>query len=680
MSDIIVNPFQLDSGPAPVEHTLVQVPGPLFTGYNLNGAPFISDNLATDGVGATQAVIYYSRGGLWPMVAHRDHGSATWNDLIDMPSADANDELGTAVLDAHNTISMGFDSSEAGHFSGNMHTVALKYQMYDLGTGWTNPAMVGTLESSVTYPKFQRLLNDDLLFMYRDGSSGNGDLIVNRRASASSTWARQYAGPLLQGKSTDSPYWGLGLDNTSGTLHLFWMWRGDPLTADSNHDICYARSEDSGATWEKSDGTAYTLPITPASAEILVATAATGSGLLNDPSVAVDSSGNPHCAFIIEDGSGYSQIKHLWHNGTAWQEEFVTSFTDTLDLAGGLPAIPLSRPMTVCWPTGEVWIVYRTSWASKGGYLRAIDVTTPGSPSEQVLVSTDLGEYEPSHDKEAMRTLGELHMLVSWSDQDLPTRDTRPGYVLEVTDPDNLAVSLPGAETDPPPDHGQQERFWMGSNVNGGYAVGDKVWAIGNEEDTDNAWFNGKTSAPNATDPVSTKIPLLATPAALNSKPAVSFDGVDDWLAVQFAADDAQPITYSMVINIRSLPGSAYNFMDGDELQSTTQRHLIGISATQKWNIYAGTLVTSAASATTGAHLLVCTFNGASSVLYVDGTSVLSGNAGTQAGRRVRLGTSYNGLAAAPVDIAFYDVYNGTLGSTARSALRTWAQSYYGTP
>ena len=37
---------------------------------------------------------------------------------------------------------------------------------------------------------------------------------------------------------------------------------------ETNHDLCYARSLDGGKTWQRSDGTAYQLPITAATAEI----------------------------------------------------------------------------------------------------------------------------------------------------------------------------------------------------------------------------------------------------------------------------------------------------------------------------------------------------------------------------------------------------------------------------
>jgi hypothetical protein len=39
--------------------------------------------------------------------------------------------------------------------------------------------MIGHKENRVTYPEFYDLPGGGLLFLYRDGSSGNGDLMLN---------------------------------------------------------------------------------------------------------------------------------------------------------------------------------------------------------------------------------------------------------------------------------------------------------------------------------------------------------------------------------------------------------------------------------------------------------------------------------------------------------------------
>ncbi len=55
--------------------------------------------------------------------------------------------------------------------------------------------------------------------------------------------------------------------DASGTIHLSWVWR-ETWLVETNHDLCYARSSDNGITWQRSDDTPYTLPITMSTAEV----------------------------------------------------------------------------------------------------------------------------------------------------------------------------------------------------------------------------------------------------------------------------------------------------------------------------------------------------------------------------------------------------------------------------
>ena len=127
--------------------------------------------------------------------------------------------------------------------------------------------MTGRQERSVSYPEFYRQPDGKLLFLYRDGGSGRGDLVMNRydpAAAAGSGWTRLHD-QLISGEGKRNAYTQAFLDHR-GTLHLSWVWRESPDVA-SNHDMAYARSRDGGLTWEKSSGERYTLPITAATAE-----------------------------------------------------------------------------------------------------------------------------------------------------------------------------------------------------------------------------------------------------------------------------------------------------------------------------------------------------------------------------------------------------------------------------
>lgn len=45
-------------------------------------------------------------------------------------------------------------------------------------------------EQSVTYPEFYRKSDGNLVFVYRDGSSGNGDCVVNEYDLKTKQWSR----------------------------------------------------------------------------------------------------------------------------------------------------------------------------------------------------------------------------------------------------------------------------------------------------------------------------------------------------------------------------------------------------------------------------------------------------------------------------------------------------------
>lgn len=328
-------------------------------------------------------------------IAKRLHGGA-WGASVDLSAV-----AGTALSaqfneDSHNVIIAGVDDKGYVHVSGNHHDAALKYMRTtkpaDI-SAWSSPGMVGTEESSVTYPAFVRCRSGTLLFFYRDGSSGDGDLLCNVYNSTAGTWSRR--AKIIDGKASSvNPYWQhIAVDRDTGRLHLVWMWRE---TADlTNHDLCYAYSDNEGVTWRKTDGTAYTLPITEATGEI-VRSVPEPSGLMNHGGCDVDADGHPHAAYLQEDGGGVYQIHHLYHDGSAWHDDEVTDFAGTGQ----------GRPMVVCFSTGTVWIVYHHLDTG----IHAIDVTTPASPVDSVLYATSLLEWEPSYDTWALIDRDELHL------------------------------------------------------------------------------------------------------------------------------------------------------------------------------------------------------------------------------------------------------------------------------
>jgi len=195
-------------------------------------------------------------------VASRTLGSSTWTYKV-LPSA-----LG---WDSHNYVAMALDSSNRIHVSGNMHAVPLVYfrssAAFDVATLATS-TMVGTNESSVTYPIFFNGPTGALVFEYRDGSSGNGNTIFNSYSTSTSSWTRTLNSALLDGTSSSMNAYHEGpVLGPDGYYHLVWVWR-DTSDASTNHDLSYAKTQDL-VHWFKANGTAITLPITPTTGDIV---------------------------------------------------------------------------------------------------------------------------------------------------------------------------------------------------------------------------------------------------------------------------------------------------------------------------------------------------------------------------------------------------------------------------
>ena len=128
------------------------------------------------------------------------------------------------VKDAHNIISMMIDGDGYLHLSWDHHGNRLHYSKSTEPFGLeltSEMPMTGDKECKVTYPEFYRLANGDLLFFYRDGSSGNGNFIINKYSIAAKKWLR-LQDVLINGEGKRNAYWQAYVD-VKGTIHISWV-------------------------------------------------------------------------------------------------------------------------------------------------------------------------------------------------------------------------------------------------------------------------------------------------------------------------------------------------------------------------------------------------------------------------------------------------------------------------
>ena len=340
--------------------------------------------------------------------------------------------------DAHNVISLGLDGAGYLHVSWAQHGVPLRYARsrtpYRADFEVTGQMVDADLERHVTYPEFRRFSDGDLLFAYRDGSSGNGDLVLNRYDVQQGRWERIQS-KLIDGQRQRNAYWQMYMD-AQDVIHLSWVWR-ETWNVETNHDLCYAASRDGGQTWQRSDGTPYALPITLETAEVAWEIPQ-GSELINQTSMTADPQGHPCIAtYWRAQGDSIPQYRLVRHDGRAWSAAQVGARRMPFSLSGGgTKSIPISRPQIVT-DGKRTMLIYRdeergsrVSFAQSRG-LRRWRVRD--------LTQDPVDAWEPSLDYERWKHEGVLDLFVQRVGQgdgektvDLPPQTVR---ILEITPP-----------------------------------------------------------------------------------------------------------------------------------------------------------------------------------------------------------------------------------------------------
>jgi hypothetical protein len=372
---------------------------------SVNVAVFRKNSLFTHG--DTQYVAYYD-GDRYMVLGKRKLGTGNW-------TVKRSPWRGNAA-DAHNVISIAVDGAGYLHVSWDQHNGHLHYARsvapgsLELGA---QAAMVGKDEDSVSYPEFYRMPNGDLLFFYRSGGSGRGDMVMNRYDLAKARWERLQTN-LISGEGKRNAYWQAFLDR-SGTIHLSWVWRETPDVA-TNHDMAYARSRDGGRTWEKSTGEKYALPITAENAEYALRIPQ-GSDLINQTSMSADVHGQPYIASYWRDaGSSIPQYHVLFKSGKDWQVRALDFRKTAFSLGGmGTKRVPIARPQIMVGgeardPSGL--LIFRDE--ERGDRVSAVKITDfrQGKWTVRDLTTAGVGSWEPTFDTERWRRDGVLSLFV----------------------------------------------------------------------------------------------------------------------------------------------------------------------------------------------------------------------------------------------------------------------------
>lgn len=320
------------------------------------------------------------------------------------------------AADAHNTISIMVDGEGYLHLAWDHHGNPLNYckskkpGSLEL-TG--KLSMTGLNEKNLTYPEFHQLINGDLLFFYRDGASGRGNLILNKYSVKTKQWT-QVQSNLVDGEGKRNAYWQACVD-IKGTIHLSWVWRESPDVA-SNHDMCYARSSDGGKTWTWSNGKKYVLPITAETAEYAFRIPQR-SELINQTSICADADGRPFIATYWRDNNeSVPQFQLIYIMNEQWQKQNLGFRKTPFSLSGaGTKKIPISRPQVITWRVGsitQVALIFRDQERGNKISVAFSPDIMKGTWKVNDLSSDNMGAWEPSYDTELWKQKKILDLFV----------------------------------------------------------------------------------------------------------------------------------------------------------------------------------------------------------------------------------------------------------------------------
>jgi hypothetical protein len=276
--------------------------------------------------GGKHFVAYYDAGH-GTTIAACPIGSDEWH-KIKLPSR--------VGWDSHNYLALAADANGDIHLSGNMHNVPLVYfrtQQSGEIESIARARMVGRNERNCTYPVFLTDAEKNLMFMYRDGGSGNGSSIVNRYDAARKTWTRFLDEPLFDGEGERNSYPLGPLTGPDGRFHLVWVWRDTPDCA-TNHHLSYARSDDL-KHWETASGEPLDLPLRLGQEEAWIDPVPSGGGIINGcQKLAFDQETRPIVSYHKSDEAGNMQIYVSRFVDGQWRTQPITKWDKPIEFSG----------------------------------------------------------------------------------------------------------------------------------------------------------------------------------------------------------------------------------------------------------------------------------------------------------------------------------------------------------
>jgi hypothetical protein len=149
-------------------------------------------------------------------------------------------------------------------------------------------------------------------------------------------------------------------------------------------------------------------------------------------------------------------------------------------------------------------------------------------------------------------------------------------------------------------------------------------------------WYDQSGNGYNATQTTALNQPQIVSAGSVileNGKPALRFDGINDFLRKDFGIIFPQPNTYFTLIKINQIKNQ--NFVDS--FTPTTNRAGLFSASNGNYEIFAGNVLS---SNNKDAYVLMeAFFNTTNSIIRINGNNVITGNAGNQSAQPIIIGT-----------------------------------------
>ncbi|HUV62965.1 MAG TPA: BNR repeat-containing protein, partial [Sedimentisphaerales bacterium] len=367
-----------------------------------------------------QFVAYYDRHRMMT-VASRDIGSDRWQKTT-LPSK--------LMWDSHNSVALGIDEQGYIHVSGNMHTHPLCYfrseKPYDIRRMIAHHRMIGRDEERVTYPRFFYDRLGRLLFSYRSGTCGNGNILVNRFEPENERWVRHLNTPLFEGieANDNRAAYHTYTKDAEGHFHFVWMWRWTPMV-ETCHQLCYATSPDL-IHWKNAAGQPVPLPFRPDMKEVTVDDVPSKGGLHNSRyQIILTQDGRPMIGYVKYDGQGLTQLYMAKYDGGQWISKQISDWDfrwkfieggDQMTEGGRFRLAGISEE-------GVLVIPWSTEKGDSGQYTLDTETLEP---------ATTVATVEPSYPEAVRKRLSDTPGLsVNLSDDNGGTQEDGVRYLLK---------------------------------------------------------------------------------------------------------------------------------------------------------------------------------------------------------------------------------------------------------